>query len=513
MADHTIGDQIPGKAESLWMATTPGTWYPPLEGDLRVDVAIIGGGIAGLTAALLLKEAGRSVAVIESGRVAAGVTGHTTAKVTSLHRLIYRYLIDNFGDGEARMYADANQAAIGQIEVLARRHGISCDYTRKPAYTFAESSASREKIMDEADAARSLGLPAAFVEAVPLPTETYGAVRFENQAEFHPRKYLLGLADRIHGGGCYVLEQTRAIDVKEGEPCRVMAEHGSVTADDVVLATHYPFHDKPGFYYLRAYPSRSYVLGVRIDEVFPDGMFINAESPTHSLRMHPDEAGDIVLVTGGDHRTGQGGDTREHYRALDAYIRSVYTVRSIEYHWSTQDYISVDRAPYIGHISPGHEHLYVATGFGKWGMTNGTAAGMILSDLILKRPNSWTDVFAPSRFKPVTSAKEVIAHGIDVAEGLIGGRLARPSSNVSALPPGRGGIFEVDGHKTAVYRDMGGGLHALDPVCPHMGCIVSWNEAEKSWDCPCHGSRYSVDGEVLHGPAVHGLRKRTIDRG
>ncbi|MDN7023324.1 FAD-dependent oxidoreductase [Methanoculleus sp. FWC-SCC1] len=510
MPDHMSGETIPGKHESLWMATTPETGYPPLPGDLQVDVAIIGGGIAGLTTALLLKEAGRSVAVIEAGRVAAGVTGHTTAKVTSLHRLIYRYLIDHFGNDGARMYADANQAAIEKIEALARRHGVSCDFFRRPAYTFAESDGSREKVMDEADAARSLGLPAAFVDDVPLPTETFGAVRFDGQAEFHPRKYLLGLAERIHGGGSYIFERTRALDVKEGEPCRVATENGSVTADDVVLATHYPFHDGPGFYYLRTYPSRSYVLGVQIDEAFPDGMFINAESPTHSLRTHSGEGGEFLLVTGAEHRTGQGGDTREHYRALDAYIRSVYTVRSVAYHWSTQDYISVDRVPYIGPVAPGHDHLFVATGFGKWGMTNGTAAGMILADLIQKRSSPWADVFAPSRFKPLTSAKEFVAHGIDVAEGLIGERLARPLSDVSALSPGRGGIVAIDGHKTAVYRDAAGRLYAVEPVCSHMGCIVSWNEAEKSWDCPCHGSRYDVDGNILHGPATERLKQRDI---
>jgi len=267
------GYSLPGRHESFWMETTAGTMHPPLSGSLETDVVVVGGGIAGITTAVLLKQAGHAVTLIEAGRLSQGVTGHTTAKVTSLHRLIYANLVDQFGTGLAQQYADANQAAIGQIASFVRDYSIPCDFIPKPAYTYAESPDSRDDLAAEADAARSLGLPATFVEEIPLPGRTYGAVRFDNQAQFHPVKYLLALASLIPGDGSRIYEHTRAVEVRDerGSPCTVRTENGTITAGNVVLATHYPFYDSPGFYYARMDPSRSYVLGVRLDRPTPGG--------------------------------------------------------------------------------------------------------------------------------------------------------------------------------------------------------------------------------------------------
>lgn len=499
---------LAGRHESLWIATTPDTGYPPLETDLSVDVAILGGGIAGVTTAFLLKKAGQSVALVEADRLVKGVTGHTTAKVTSLHRLIYKHLISRFGRMHAQQYADANQAAIEKIASIVRENNIACDFIRKPAYTFAESEGSILKIRDEVDAARSLGLPASLVEAVPLPVDSRAAVRFENQAQFHPRKYLLALAPLIPGEGGYIFEKTRAIEIKDGKPCQVTTDRGrKLTAREVVVATHYPIYDAPGFFFAKMHPSRSYVVGVRLKGSFPDGVFLAAEEWGHSFRSQPAGDGEIVLIGDGEHRTGEGGDTVLRYRKLEEYARKVYDVQSVEYRWSTQDQVSIDRVPYIGRLSESHEHVFVATGFGKWGMTNGTIAAMIISDLIQGRANPWTPVYNPSRFKPLTSAEELIGQNIAFAQHFFVERLSRRHEDLDQLAPGEGKLISHHNQMVAAYKDEEGKVYLLNPSCAHMKCLVHWNNGERSWDCPCHGSRFNFDGTVIQAPARKGLDK------
>ncbi|MCM2466591.1 FAD-dependent oxidoreductase [Methanoculleus oceani] len=500
---------VPGRHESFWMETTAETPHPSLAGNLETDVAVVGGGIVGITTAVLLKQAGYAVTVLEANRVCHGVTGHTTAKVTSLHRLIYAELIDRFGSRQAQQYAEANQAAIETIASFIRKYDIPCDFLRKPAYTYAESEEARGLVAAEADAARSLGLPATFTEDVPLPARNYGAVVVGNQAQFHPLKYLLHLASLVPGDGSRIYEKTRALEVQDdGGRCTVRTENGTVTARAVVLATHYPFYDSPGFYFARMEPSRSYVLGVRLDEPFPAGMFINAAGPVHSWRSQPSGAGELVLVGGMEHRTGEDVDTRRHYRDLEAYARSVYPITSVDYRWSAQDYITVDGVPYIGPLAAGHENVYIATGFRKWGMTNGTAAATIVTDMILGRASPWAEVYAPDRFKPAASARRFLVHNIEVAEKYIGGAISRPAGDLADVLPGEGRILMIEGQKAGVFRDREGRVHAVNPTCTHLGCVAAWNSAEETWDCPCHGSRYDADGKVIHGPAVKDLKPR-----
>ena len=485
------GLTVPGKAESYWIASTPDSNYPALSGDIRVDVAILGGGIVGLTSALFLKQAGVSVAVVEANKIISGVTGYTTAKITSQHDLIYNRLISELGREKAKQYADSNQAAIEKIEYIVRSLDVSCDFSPKPAYVYAGSQDSAQSILDEVRAARSLGLPASFEGSPPLPFETYGSVRFDNQAQFHPRKYLCAVARELEGENGYIFENTRALGIEGGSPVVVKTDKGTVRADNVIQATHYPIVDRPGELSKKLSQSMSYVLGVRIEESFPDGMFINAEKPGRSLRSQPAEGGELVLVVGDGHPTGDGKPTSEHYKHLEDWARSIYNVHSIDYHWSTEDVMPQDEVPLIGRLSPENEHIYIATGFRKWGMTTGTAAAMILTDIILGRDNPWSEVYDPSRAKPdLLSIKE----------------------EASKLEPGQGAIIEKETEKVAAYRDSLGVLYTLNPLCRHMGCQVSWNEAENTWDCPCHGSRYNARGEVIQSPAIYGLlEKRAKD--
>ena len=496
---------------SFWIGTTPETNYPPLEGDVDVDVAVIGAGITGLTAALLLKRAGKTVAVVESKRIVRGATGYTTAKVTSGHNLIYDDLGKRFGEEAARIYAESNEAAIERMARLVAEEGIECDFERKPNYVYAEAGGDVGQIEREVEAAQKAGLPASFATETSLPYPIAGAVRLENQAQFHPRKYLLAFAAAIDGDGSHVFEWTRALDVEEDGACVVTTDRGRVHAGDVVVATHLPFLDR-GLFFAKAHPSRSYAIGAPIDEsVAPDGMFINSGQPTRSIRTMRDGDAVYLNVGGEGHKPGQAEDTLERYDRLEEFMRRHWQTGPVEYRWSTQDYTTVDRVPYVGRLRRGSEHVYVGTGYGKWGMTSGTVAAIILSDRILERENAWAELYEAKRLNPRASAKKFVKENAAVGVEFFGARLSGGERRaLDALGNGEGALLRVRGRKTAVYRDERGKLHALSPVCQHLYCIVSWNPAERSWDCPCHGSRYTGEGKVIQGPTVRDLKPRQL---
>ena len=310
MAQYIAADDpqvLPGQATSLWLDTAPETNYDALFSGLAVDVVVIGGGITGLTAATLLKAEGKTVAVLEAGRIVQGVTAYSTAKVTSLHGLLYDYLIRHFGEEKAHAYADANQTAIEQISRFVEEKQIDCEFARTEAYTYTESEQEIDEIRAEVSAATSLGLPAAYVEETPMPFPVKAAIRLENQAQFHPRKYLLALARDLPGQGSYLFEQTRVVELSEGDPCVVTTERGVIEARAVIIASHFPFNDM-AFYATRLIPYRYYLLAVRLAEAAPRGMFLSTE-PSQTMRNHPAAGEDLLLVGGQGHRTGEGGNT------------------------------------------------------------------------------------------------------------------------------------------------------------------------------------------------------------
>jgi glycine/D-amino acid oxidase-like deaminating enzyme/nitrite reductase/ring-hydroxylating ferredoxin subunit len=497
-----------GRAESVWVATTSATNYPPLSALSGVEVAVIGGGIAGLTTAILLQRAGVRVVILEKDEIVKGVTGYTTAKVTALHNLIYDHLIKHFGEEQGRMYAEANEAGLEQIATFVAEQQIDCDFKRTAAYTFAESEQELEHVEAEVKAAMRVGLPASFVGQIALPIPTKGAITLSNQAQFHPRKYLLALAENFVRNGGLIFEHTRVTELKEASPCIITTDKGTVSAQRVVVTTHFPIYD-PALYFSRLSPHRSLVIGMRLKETVPEGMYIGAGEESHSFRNQPADDGLLLLIGGEGFKTGQGGDILERYHRLEHYARHHFNVISIDYHWSTQDNRTLDRVPYIGPIGPNSTTVFVATGFGGWGMTNGTASGLILSDLVLGRDNAWSPVFNPNRIKPLTSAGQAISEGVNVAAEVVTAHLPiLGSDDIASLANGEGKVIQINKEKVAVSKDKQGNLHAVSAVCTHMGCVVNWNNGEKSWDCPCHGSRFSPDGRVLHGPAVADLEKK-----
>ena len=492
--------------KSYWIDTVEGSGFPQATGSIGVDVAIVGGGIVGLTAALLLKRVGVSVAVIDAGRVASSVTGHTTAKVTAGHGLIYSQLTKELGESAAATYAQSNQAAVEKIATIAKELDIDCDLEPTDNYVFGESADEVDTLKQEAEAASKAGLKASFTTDNELPFPIVGAVRHMNQAQFHPRKYLEPIASFIDGDGSFVFENSRVMELKEGDPCTLGTPEASISADKVILATHFPAFDR-GLFFAKVHPYRAYVVAARVDESdAPAGMWINAGSPSRSVRSAPYGDGRLLIVTGEGHKTGQDSDTEERYAALEQWTRERFGVESFDYRWSTQDNVSVDHVPYVGRLRRGSENVFTATGFAGWGMTNGTMSAMLLTDLVRDIPNQWHDLYDSNRLNPGASAKKFVEENVEVAYRFFSDRIKAISKSIDDVPPGEGGVIGVGAKQVAVRKGVGGEVKALSAVCTHLGCIVQWNRAEKTWDCPCHGSRFDDGGGVIQGPASKPLR-------
>jgi glycine/D-amino acid oxidase-like deaminating enzyme len=443
---------------SLWYEGRPDAVRPSLERDVAADVAVVGAGIVGLTTALLLERAGLDVVTLEARRVAAGATGYNTAKLTSLHGLSYAQLARSLGRDKARMYGEANEAGVRRVFELADELGIDCHLRRKPNYTYSEDAAEVDKLREEATLARELGLPASYVEEVDLPFPVAGAVRFDDQAEFHPVKYADGIAAALRGP---LHEGTRATGLDSG---RVKTRNGpSVSAEHIVVATHLSFLDR-GLYFARCHPERSYVVAGRASEP-PAGMYLSTESPAHSIRAH----GDWLLVGGESHKTGQA-DASERYERLAAWASERFGLEP-ELRWATQDQMPVDGVPYVGRHDPLSSNLWVATGFKKWGLAMGTAAAELLAARVTGQEHPWTELFDPNRLRPRASATSFAKENANVAYHFVADRVLKRGA----------------------------------PRCTHMGCLLAWNAAEETWDCPCHGSRFAASGEVIEGPAVRPL--------
>ena len=494
---------------SLWVGTCgPDRDRPAVTGEIKADVAVVGGGITGLTTAARLTEAGVKVVLVEAGRLASGVTGYTTAKVTALHGAVYSKLENGAGPERAAAYAAANQAGLATVGDLVARHELDCEWESATAFTYTSDPAYETKIEAEVSAAQRAGLAATLTTETELPFEVAAAVRLDDQAQFHPRKFCLGLAAAIEGQGARIFECSRVADVKDGSPVTVVCEGGTVEADWVVLATHIPFLDR-GLFFAKAFPERSYALAWKQQESGGDrieGMYISIDQPTRSIRS---TMGGDLIIGGEGHKPGTEPNTPARYEAVESWAREHFGPGEVTYRWSAQDYGAVDGLPFVGRQLPGSRVL-VATGFAKWGMTNGAASASILSDLILEQENPWSDAFSSTRMGPaITSADFYKANFDAVGRHLIGDRLKtlRPPA-ASSLAAGEGGICELDGEKVAAFRDEDGKIHAVSPVCTHVGCLVAFNPAERSWDCPCHGSRYTVEGKVIQGPAVRDLEPK-----
>jgi glycine/D-amino acid oxidase-like deaminating enzyme/nitrite reductase/ring-hydroxylating ferredoxin subunit len=501
---------MPSYARAVWSGNSPPPpRHPPLEGRVTVDVAIIGGGVTGLTAARLLERAGRRVALLESRRLGGGESSRSTAHLTEALDVRYHTLASRFGDDGARLAARAQRDAIERVVAFIGERRIDCGLHRVPGFLYSETAGDLDELREEALTAQRLGLRASLVGAVPVPFPVAGAVRFEDQAQIDPRAYVLGLAEHLESGGNLVFEDTYVLDVEEGEPCRVVTERGVVEARDVIVAAHVPISNKLLVHTkLTAY--RTYALAMEMPLADPIGLAWDMADPYHYVRSATAGGTTMLVVGGEDHKVGEEDDTVEPFRRLEAYVRQRFgqAPAPTDPRWSGQIVVSADGLPYIGRNALS-SRVFVATGYGGNGITQGTLAGMILADEVLRVPNAYADLFAATRFKPLASARAFLAQNADYPLRLLADRLPLPGAGALAeLPPGEGQVITWRGERLAVFRDDAGTLSALSPVCTHLGCLVHWNTAEKSWDCPCHGSRYDARGRVLNGPAVEPLQAR-----
>jgi glycine/D-amino acid oxidase-like deaminating enzyme/nitrite reductase/ring-hydroxylating ferredoxin subunit len=492
--------------QSLWLEGMPTHGYPQLDGDRTVDVAVLGGGVTGLTTALLLALRGARVAVVEADRVGGGVTGNNTAKVTALQSTVYSSLQRTHGKEAAADYAAASMAAVHHVAALTDDHGIDCDLQRRPALTVAADETELSTVQREAEAAKHAGLPVTWTDDVDLPFPVAGAVRLNDQIALHPVKYARGLAEAIRRTGSEVYEGTRATGLHEGAPCQVTTTGGTVSAGHVVVATHYPAFDRGG-YFARLEPTRSYCIAAAVRGPLPTGMSINAGSPTRSLNAF----GDLLIVGGESHPTGARDVDERCFLRLAVFARRHWDVTQISHRWSAQDPTSYDQLPVIGRYTPLSSGVYVASGFMKWGLTGGTMAAAILTDLISGRqPQPWADRFNPHRIS-LRSTPRLMKINVKAATDLIVDRITPAEvSSAADVPVGEARVVRNGLGKVGAFRESDGTLHAVSLRCTHLGCLLRFNGAERSWDCPCHGSRFDVDGSVLEGPAVRPLGRRQL---
>lgn len=507
-----------GQSVSVWMRTAEVSPQPELTEDVRADVCIVGAGIAGITTAYMLTREGKSVVVIDDGPVSGGETARTTAHLANALDDHYYELERLHGEQGARLAAASHTAAIDRIEMIVREENISCDFARLDGYLFVPDGESIEELDRELKAAHRAGLKdVERVERAPLESfHTGPALRFPRQGQFHILKYINGLAAAVKRNGGRIFTQTHAEKIEGGADAHVETRGGAtIRAGAVVVATNSPVNDLVAIHTKQA-AYRTYVIGARIPRgSVPTILLWDTLDPYHYVRLQSVEGDgasggyDVLIVGGEDHKTGQAEDFDERYNRLEAWTRERFPmVESIEYRWSGQVMEPIDSLAFIGRNPLDSDNVFIATGDSGHGMTHGTIAGMLITDLIMGRENEWETLYNPSR-KSLRSAVEFAKENLNVAaqytDLVTGGEV----SNVEEIAAGSGAVLRRGLTKVAVYRDEGGALHERSAVCTHLGCIVDWNAAEKSWDCPCHGSRFDKrDGHVLNGPAISALSEK-----
>jgi glycine/D-amino acid oxidase-like deaminating enzyme/nitrite reductase/ring-hydroxylating ferredoxin subunit len=492
---------------SVWMATANTPLQARLKENIRTDVCIIGAGMAGMTTAYLLAKEGRSVVVLDDGVIGGGMTGRTTAHLTNAYDDRYVEMEKLHGADGARLIAQSHTAAIDKVESIVREEQIDCGFERLDGYLFMPPNESPDLLQEELKASHRAGLTdVKMVERAPIESFDSGpALRFPRQAQFHPLDYLTGLTRAFTRLGGRVFSETHATNISGGASARIETAAGPVvTCDAIVVATNSPVNDRVAIHTKQA-PYVTYVIGIQVPKgTIARALYWDTPDPYHYVRLQDDKMNasrEILIVGGEDHKTGQENDGRERFARLEQWTRERFPqAGGVEFCWSGQVMEPADGIAFIGRNPLDGDNVFIATGDSGQGMTHGTIAGMLLTDLLQGRKNPWEDLYSPSRIT-LRAFPEYAGENINVAEQFADYVTAGEIKSVNELKPGQGAIMREGLSKLAIYRDDGGVVHKLSAVCPHLGCVVAWNSTEKTWDCPCHGSRYRADGRVYNGPA------------
>ena len=489
----------PGQPESLWLAKTPPPAREPFASADKADVIVIGGGIVGATTALELASAGADVILLEARRVAGGVTGHSTAKVSALHETQYTQITTRVSAEAAKAYAALNSEGVAMVAELAYEHSIECSFETAPNYIFSQEAEGAEKVEAEAQAAKAAGLEVELTGETDLPFDVLAAARLSGQLAFDSAAFTRGVVSAAEAAGAVIHEHSRVMSVKHGSPCAIRLESGKeLRADRVVLATHMPLLDR-GLFFARLRPQASYAVSAPASDA-PLGMYLGIGSSTRSIRSAPRADGSRSVIVGGEgHKVGQG-EGGDAYPILATWLGERFDAGAVEHRWSAHDLMSPDELPFIGPLAPFAGRVRVATGFSKWGLAAGVAAARMLGRELSGGTDPRQETFDPTRLNLRASAPDLIKENADVGARFFSGRLRRHKS--TELASGEGRVVAEGLRQVAECRDESGEVHRVSARCTHLGCIVRWNKGDATWDCPCHGSRFAPDGAVLNGPAA-----------
>lgn len=492
---------------SYWNKTAQKAKYPRLKENMEVDTLIIGGGITGVTCAYCLARKGRDAVLIEAGgELCDGTTGNTTGKVTIQHDIIYSHIEKKYGKEFAKKYAESQTGALDFVRKTVREESIDCQLGECTSFLFAASEGDRDAVEGEYKAAKEIGIDAEFQEFSNFPPHCYGILGFKHQYAFHAVRYVEALAKAAVEKGAKIYCDTKAIKVEDGDIVKVICENDLVVkAKHLVMATQYPIFDGPNIYYTRLYAKRAYGIAVEPKREWPDGSYINPGKPARSIRKHIEDGKEILIVVGDGHFTARGdGNMEQHFQNLGQYAEEIAGVREVLAKWSAQDYKTPDQVSYIGRNSD-HSPIYVATGYGKWGLSNGTLAGNMIADLITTGSCEYEEIYSRTRGDLMRSAGTVLTEVFGSVGELIKSKFESADS-IEGLKQGEGRVIRYKGEKTGIYRDYDDTVTILDISCEHLSTELNFNDAEKTWDCPAHGGRYATDGTLLEGPPKDGLK-------
>lgn len=498
--------QRDGACQSIWQSSVTdyksGTTYIPVGVQ---DVVIVGGGITGITTALLLQKAGKRCVLVEAQNIGFGTTGGTTAHLNTFLDSSYAQIIKNFSVEDAALMATGLRQSIDLIKQNIQEHNIHCLFKELPGYLFSVDEQQSKELEEIVTASKKVGVQASFTNSSVLPIPYHRMALLENQAQFNPLQYLYGMAKAFEEAGGVLLQNCRMLHAEDNETVEVVTTKGNIKCRQLIYATHIP----PGvnLLHFRCAPYRSYVIAVQLNnEDYPDAVAYDMNDPYHYYRTQEVNGRRYLIVGGEDHKTGHEDNPEACFRRLESHVRSFFDVKEVSYKWSSQYFEPTDGLPYIGHL-PGHpSNIFVATGFSGNGMILGTLSAIILCELLVKGTSAWEELLDPNRIKPVAGFANFVKESADVAGKLIGGLFPEEKLPVLAdIALDEARIVEFEGKKMGIYKDPRGKIYAIDPGCAHIKCTVTWNGAEKTWDCPCHGSRYSYTGEVLTGPARKNL--------